>query len=122
MGVSVHFSDTSTAAPRTGWAATTSSVAVQEEEQQRYLCSGRLALVAVLEQSVKQMANICRRPHLDVLDANMAFVINLEKELRALPSELRCSCQFKLNKVLHQYVSLYPIVHRRIHRIKYKAE
>ncbi|KAM7282413.1 uncharacterized protein LOC115308379 [Ixodes scapularis] len=61
------------------------------------------ALGKVLSESTRQMANTCKRPHIDALTPEMALGFHFANELAALPPHLRCLCKEKVLKVFHEF-------------------
>lgn len=65
------------------------------------------ALGTLIAESVKQMAQTCRRPHLDTLDPTTAYAIHLANEVKALPPRLQSHCKLAIQKVLHEHQMLH---------------
>ncbi|KAM7281460.1 uncharacterized protein ISCGN_005966 [Ixodes scapularis] len=61
------------------------------------------ALGEILSESTRQMANTCKRPHIDALSPDMALGFHFANELAALPPHLRCLCKDKVLKVFHEF-------------------
>ncbi|KAM7290702.1 uncharacterized protein ISCGN_027301 [Ixodes scapularis] len=66
------------------------------------------ALGEILSESTRQMANTCKRPHIDALSPDMALGFHFANELAALPPPLRVAGFFELIPNRESHASAHP--------------